>query len=86
MNVRTIPLYVFTVELTPTIEDTVPQWYSKVKQLLSESAAWILDIDLDFYSTTNPFKDWFTEVVYRVVLIYILYLTKGAVYVFKAVV
>ena len=29
--------------------------------------AWILDIDLDFFATSNPFKGNFTEVMYNIV-------------------
>ena len=34
---------------------------------LKEHDAWILDIDLDFFATSNPFKGNFTEVIYNIV-------------------
>lgn len=34
---------------------------------LRQHEAWILDIDLDFFSTSNPFKRNFTEVVWSTV-------------------
>ena len=30
--------------------------------VISQSKAWILDVDLDFYSTGNPYRDLFTSV------------------------
>lgn len=35
---------------------------SSVKTLLSSGIPYILDIDMDFFSTRNPFKDLFTKV------------------------
>jgi hypothetical protein len=29
--------------------------------LLTTSTGWVLDVDLDFFSTANPFKHWFTK-------------------------
>ena len=34
---------------------------------LKEQDTWILDIDLDFFATSNPFKGNFTEVIYNIV-------------------
>lgn len=62
-NIQIIPLIVITMEFSPTDkQQCCPHWYEQVKDLLMKSKGWILDIDLDFYSTVNPFKDWFTEV------------------------
>ena len=30
--------------------------------VLRQCSAWVLDVDLDFFSTKNPFKNLFTEV------------------------
>ena len=37
---------------------------SSVEDILSSETPFILDIDMDFFSTRNPFKDLFTEVSY----------------------
>lgn len=34
----------------------------QLEAVIGDSTAWILDIDLDFFSTGNPFKSLFTEV------------------------
>lgn len=31
-------------------------------EVLRRSQAWVLDLDLDFFSTANPFKSMFSEV------------------------
>ena len=30
--------------------------------IIGKSSAWVLDIDLDFYSTGNPYRSLFTDV------------------------
>ena len=59
-NVKAVPLYVFTVELKENSVES--ELCLIIQKLLTESSAWILDIDLDFFSTKNPFKSMFTEV------------------------
>lgn len=61
-NVKTIPLYVLMFDLKEHI-DTISEPCIILQKLLEESSAWILDIDLDFFSTVNPFKFMFTEVL-----------------------
>lgn len=40
------------------------QVVEKLVDIIKESADWILDIDLDFFSTGNPFKSLYTKVYY----------------------
>ena len=39
--------------------------------VLRQCSAWVLDVDLDFFSTSNPFKSLFTEVNLVLVVTYI---------------
>ena len=56
-NVRSVPLYVFTVD---GLKDDA--FYSELIDIASNYESWVLDIDLDFFSTLNPYKDCFTSV------------------------
>ena len=75
-NVHTIPLVVVSFnsnsesDLVPCAKrarienDKNDSPYEKAVELLDGAQHWILDIDLDFFSTANPFCDMFTEVRY----------------------
>ncbi|XP_019849876.1 PREDICTED: UPF0489 protein C5orf22 homolog isoform X2 [Amphimedon queenslandica] len=63
-NVKTVPLYVLTLDLKEHI-DTISDPCITIQKLLEESSACILDVDLDFFSTVNPFKLMFTEEQYE---------------------
>ncbi|XP_065915569.1 UPF0489 protein C5orf22 homolog [Dysidea avara] len=72
-NVHTIPLVVVSFnsnsesDLVPCAKrarienDKNDSPYEKAVELLDGAQHWILDIDLDFFSTANPFCDMFTE-------------------------
>ena len=75
-NVHTIPLVVVSfssnseLDLVPSTKrarienDKNDSPNEKAIKLLDGAQHWILDIDLDFFSTANPFCDPFTEVRY----------------------
>ena len=77
-NVHTIPLLVVSfndnseLDLVPSAkrarlgvaDDKSDLPNEKALELLTGAQHWILDIDLDFFSTANPFCDPFTEVRY----------------------
>ena len=37
-------------------------WLSQLIEIVNRYSCWILDVDLDFFSTLNPFKNLFTQV------------------------
>lgn len=55
-NVQTIPLYVITVSMSTDVTEILES---------VGTTSWILDIDLDFFSTANPFLPWFTKVKFN---------------------
>ena len=75
-NVHSIPLIVASFnakraesDLVPsttkkarTVKDTNDSPIEKALELLNAAQHWILDIDLDFFSTANPFCNAFSEV------------------------
>ena len=75
-NVHSIPLIVASFnakraesDLVPsttkkarTVKDTNDSPIEKALELLNAAQNWILDIDLDFFSTANPFCNAFSEV------------------------
>ncbi len=68
-NVREIPLLVTTVTI-PSATDMMPPQPKRqrllpengIDKLLKESKGWVLDFDLDFFSTGNPYRGPFTSV------------------------
>ena len=98
-NIKTIPLYVFTLDHSIVLVDSSSQhhklhsahnqdvssctqgslsqphtqplehesvlpcvWLSELIEIVNRYSCWILDVDLDFFSTLNPFKNLFTQV------------------------
>ncbi|CAI8014742.1 UPF0489 protein C5orf22 homolog [Geodia barretti] len=75
-NIRTVPLHVLTLPVLEESSPTDPSFplpppshpllataESELNRLLSsQSQPWILDVDLDFFSTANPFRDDFSPV------------------------
>ena len=70
-NYREAVLHVLTVPLTTDSAYCVRESHTpsetaniaaQLHSLLSSSASWVLDFDLDFFSTSNPFKHFFSEV------------------------
>ncbi len=66
---REIPLLVTTVTI-PSATDMMPPQPKRrrllpengIDKLLKESKGWVLDFDLDFFSTGNPYRGPFTSV------------------------
>ncbi|XP_064393129.1 UPF0489 protein C5orf22 homolog isoform X2 [Halichondria panicea] len=71
-NVREIPLLVTTVTI-PSATDMMPPQPKRrrllpekgIGRLLKESKGWVLDFDLDFFSTGNPYRGPFTSEQYH---------------------
>lgn len=54
----------FTLDkMNPSLIKCVEPLVSLVSSLLIDNQPYILDVDMDFFSTKNPFKELFTEVM-----------------------